>query len=54
MGCAAATWIEMMLQVARDYPAIPDIRTLSVGEIAFYFNGLRNELKKHTRPKPHG
>lgn len=41
----------MLLQVARDYPGIPDPRTLAIGEIVFFYNGLRDELKKHTKPK---
>ena len=41
----------MLLQVARDYPGIPDPRTLAIGEVVFFYNGLRAELKKHTKPK---
>jgi hypothetical protein len=41
----------MLLQVARDYPGLPDPRTLGIGEIVFFYNGLREELKKHTKPK---
>lgn len=52
LGAGAATWIEMMLQVARDYPGLPDVRTLTVSEIVFFYNGLRRELKDHTRRKP--
>ena len=54
MGCAAATWIAMLLQVARDDPGVPDLRTLRIGEIVFFYDGLRYELKNHTRPKPNG
>jgi hypothetical protein len=43
----------MLWQIARDYPGLPDPRTLAVNEIVFFYNGLRVELKKHTRPK-HG
>jgi hypothetical protein len=42
----------MLLQIARDYPGLPDPRTLAISEIVFFYNGLREELKKHTRPKP--
>ncbi len=51
LSSGAATWREMLLQVARDYPGIPDPRTLAVSEIVFFYNGLRAELKKHTKPK---
>lgn len=49
---AAATYTEMLLQVARDYPGIPDPRTLRIHEIVWFYNGLRPELKRHTKPKP--
>lgn len=39
----------MILQVARDYPGLPDPRTLTIGDVVFFYNGLRDELKKHTR-----
>jgi hypothetical protein len=44
----------MLLQVARDYPGLPDPRTLTVAEIVFFYNGLRPEIKKYTRPKGRG
>lgn len=43
---------EMLLQVCRDYPGLPDPRTLSLSEIRFYYEGLRAELREHTKPKP--
>ena len=42
---------EMLLQICRDYRGLPDPRTLSLSEIRFFYEGLRGELKKHTRPK---
>jgi len=42
---------EMLLQVARDYSGVPDVRTLRAHEIVFFYNGLRGELKAHTKPK---
>ena len=42
---------EMLLQICRDYPALPDPRTLTLREIRFFYNGLRPELRKHTKPK---
>jgi len=44
----AAVYGEMLLQVARDYPGLPDVRTLKASEIRFFYEGLRPELKKHT------
>jgi hypothetical protein len=41
----------MMLQVARDYSGLPDLRTLAIPEIVFFYEGVRPELKKYTRPK---
>ena len=49
---AQATYREMLLQCARDYPGLPDPRTLAVHEIVFFYEGLRPELRKHTRPPP--
>jgi len=42
---------EMMLQICRDYPGLPDPRTLKAREIRFFYEGLRAELQKHTEPK---
>lgn len=49
---ARATYREMLLQCARDYPGLPDARTLTIPEIVFFYEGLRPELIKHTRPRP--
>lgn len=40
---------EMMYQVARDYSSVPDVRTLRVSEIRWFYDGLRPELKVHTK-----
>jgi hypothetical protein len=42
---------EMLLQICSDYPGLPDPRELSLGEIRFFYNGLRAGLKKHTSSK---
>ena len=42
---------ELLLQVCRDYPSIPDPRTLKGHEIVFFYEGIRSELKEHTKPK---
>jgi len=49
---AQVAYKEMLLQIARDYPGLPDPRTLTVVEIVFFYDGLRPELRKHTRTKP--
>jgi hypothetical protein len=50
LSSARATYKEMLLQVARDYPGLPDLRTLALSEIVFFYDGLRPELRKHTKP----
>ncbi len=44
-------YTEMLLQICRDYSTLPDIRTMTLSEIRFFYNGLRSELKAHTMPK---
>lgn len=39
---------EMMIQICRDYPGLPDVRTLKAHEILFFYDYLRKELKDHT------
>ena len=46
-----AVYGEMLLQVARDYPGLPDCRTLTASQIRFFYNGLRAELREHTKPR---
>ena len=46
-----AVYTEMILQVSRDYSGLPDIRTLSMTAIRFFYEGLRAELRKATKPK---
>lgn len=41
---------EMLLQIARDYAGLPDVRTLTNSEIRFFYDGLRPELRKYTKP----
>ena len=52
LSSAQATYREMLLQCARDYAGLPDARTLTVGELVFFYEGLRPELQKHTRAAP--
>ncbi|MBK2258736.1 hypothetical protein [Francisella philomiragia] len=42
---------EMLLQITRDYASLPDPRTLTMTEIRFFYEGLREELKQSTKPK---
>jgi hypothetical protein len=52
LSSGSQTYRHMLYQIARDYPGVPDVRTLTVAEIAFFYDGLRPELRKHTRGKP--
>lgn len=42
---------EMLLQICRDYPGLPDVRTMKVREIIFFYDGLRAELEQRTKAK---
>lgn len=44
---AQNVYTEMLLQICRDYPGLPDPRTLKASEIRFFYDGLRGELKSH-------
>ena len=46
-----AVYTEMLWQISRDYPGLPDARTLRANEIRFFYEGLRSELKEHSKPK---
>ena len=39
----------MLLQICSEYPGLPDPRTLTVGEIRFFYEGLRPQLKEYTK-----
>lgn len=43
---------EMLLQICRDYPGLPDPRTLTMSQIRFFYEGLRSELLEATKPRP--
>jgi hypothetical protein len=47
----AAVYSEMLRQACRDYAGLPDARTLLLSEIRFFYEGIREELKQHTRPR---
>lgn len=42
---------EMIYQIARDYPGLPDVRTMKLSEIRWWYDGLRGELRRATRPE---
>lgn len=44
-------YCEMLLQVCRDYPSLPNPRSLTLTEIRFFYNGSRNTLYEMTRPR---
>lgn len=44
-------YTEMLLQICRDYPGLPDPRTMRMCEIRWFYDGLRTELIKHTKQK---
>lgn len=46
---------EVLLQIARDYPGAPDVRTLSAADLRFFYEGLREDLIRATRaPQKNG
>jgi len=47
----AAVYPAMMTQVVRDYSGIPDYRTLTDTEIRFFYDQLRPELRRATKPQ---
>lgn len=46
-----AVYSEMLLQVSREYPGLPDPRTLTLAEIRFFYGGIRHDLHKVTQRK---
>jgi hypothetical protein len=42
----------MLLQICREYPGLPDPRTLTLDEIRFFYDDLRPELKSRTKTVP--
>lgn len=45
-----AVYTEMLLQIVRDYPSVGDWRELGEYEIEFFYDALRPELRKATKP----
>lgn len=46
----ANVYREMLIQICLDFPGLPDVRTLTLGEIRFFYDGLRGTLRKYTAP----
>jgi hypothetical protein len=41
----------MLLQICRDYPGLPDPRTMTMGQIRFFYEAERLELRERTAPR---
>jgi len=41
----------MILEICYRYPGLPDVRTLGLDEIEFFYDGLRGILIAETRPR---
>lgn len=44
-------YAELLLDVCRWYPGLPDPRTLTLTEIRFFFEGIRPTLWSATKPR---
>jgi hypothetical protein len=42
----AVVYSIMLLDIARHYNCLPDLRTLKMTEIRFFYDGIRSELKE--------
>jgi hypothetical protein len=45
-----AVYGEMLIQISLDYAGLPDPRELTLSELRFFYNGLRDILKQRTKP----
>lgn len=43
---------EMILQICAAYPGLPDVRTMTLSEIRWFYEGERPMLREHTKPQP--
>ncbi len=41
----------MLRQICSDYRVLPDPRTLTITEILFWYDGLREVLQERTKPR---
>jgi hypothetical protein len=39
----------MLVQICRTYHQLPDVRSLTLSEIRFWYDGIRGELKRATK-----
>lgn len=47
---AEVVYAEMLIQICRSYRSLPDPRTLAMGEIRWFYEGIRAELREATKP----
>lgn len=40
---------EMLVQIAMDFPGLPNVNALTLTNIRFWYNGLRGTLKARTK-----
>jgi hypothetical protein len=38
-----------LLQICRDYNVLPDLEKITIKEIRFFYNGLKQELKQRAK-----
>ena len=41
-----SVYYAMMLQICREYPGLPDVRTMRASQIKSFYDALRAELEK--------
>ncbi len=46
-----AVYPVLVLQICSDYPGLPDVRTMTMTEIRFFYEGLRKRLKEGSKPR---
>ena len=44
-------YCEMLLQICHEYSSLPDPRSLTLREIRFFYEPIRESLKQATKPK---
>ncbi len=42
---------EMILQICSAYPGLPDVRTMTLSEIRWFYDGERAALHEHTKAR---
>ncbi|HEY8946455.1 MAG TPA: hypothetical protein VIM73_19525 [Polyangiaceae bacterium] len=51
MHTLPAVYGEMILQICSAFPGLPDVRTMTLSEIRWFYDGERPMLREHTKPK---